>query len=142
MNPKTPRSSSALGFYSFFEKALEVIKPSYMRLLVVFVFALLVTLVFLKASTHLTLCLSIIAIVFVIFAFLTFALEFAAMRFRYLERTQESLKQALRSKVIELAETADKEARQPINHVDEHKQLGRSGSQIDGSTTSITGEQL
>jgi c-di-AMP phosphodiesterase-like protein len=95
-------SKVVLGFSKFFEKALEVIRPPFMKLIVVFVVVLLLALFLLKRDIDPTLGFALVAVVVLILASLAAALHYAEMKLRYLRRTEEQLKSALRQVVTEL----------------------------------------
>jgi hypothetical protein len=91
-----------LRFASFFEKALDVIKPPFMKLVVVLAVVVLLYLIFAHDNISATLGVVLLVIVVLIFALLVAALQYAEMRFRYTKRTEEELKRALRDSVTEL----------------------------------------
>jgi hypothetical protein len=110
-----PPKKVLVNFASFFEKALDALKPPYMKLLTVFVVALLLALFLVEGSTDLGFVL--FAVVLVIFSCLTAALVYAEIRsqYQYSQRTQEELKSALREIVLELQ--AVKRGHTPLNPV-------------------------
>jgi len=88
------------GISSFFAKALELIGPPYMKLLVVLVVAALSApqAVSYSASPRLALVLVVVCILF--FAFLALKLEFRDRQYR--EKELETLKDGFRRKVLEM----------------------------------------
>jgi hypothetical protein len=103
MSKQQPSKNKVLlGFASFFERALDIIRPPFMKLLVVLVVAVLVYLLFKRESISQDLGLVLLVVVVLTFAFLAAALQYVDMRFRYSKRTEEQLKDALRDTVLDL----------------------------------------
>jgi|GEM_PF-3365945 len=99
---KQPLKNSFLFIpLSFFEKALDVIKPPHMKLLTVFIVAVLSIAFLQKECANYTLRLVLVVVVVLVFACLSAFLQYAEMRFRYSLRTQEELKKALREEIME-----------------------------------------
>lgn len=91
-----------LRFASFFERALDIIEPPFMKLLVVLAVVVLLSLVFAQDKISAALGVVLLVVVVLVFALLVAALQYAEMRFHYIKRTEEELKKALRDTVTEL----------------------------------------
>lgn len=106
MNEEEERSGDSIdGIVSgFFTKALNTIPPPFMKLLVVFVVALLLCVYLFKDSINPTLCFLGLAFVLIVFAFLAGALDYVSKKLDYSEQTKEELKGQLRETWTELAE--------------------------------------
>jgi hypothetical protein len=105
MNEKlSPENKVLQVFAIFFEKALDILKSPFMKLLVVFIVTVLLALLLVKETISSALGFVLVVIVVLIFASITAALQYAEIRFRYAKRTEEQLKNALREVVMELQE--------------------------------------
>lgn len=93
-----------LRFASFFEAALKIVGPPYMKLFVVLGVVVLLALLLVKDQVDPGLGLELVVAVVLVFAFLVAILQYVEMRFRYSKRTEEELKKALREAVTELEE--------------------------------------
>jgi hypothetical protein len=98
------RSKALLTMAVFFEETLSVLRPSVVKLLVVLVVAVLLAFYFVRKNIDPALGLGLVIVVALLFACLAAALQYAGMRFRYAQRTEEQLKSALRETVLELQE--------------------------------------
>jgi Flp pilus assembly protein TadB len=92
-----------LAFATFFERALDVLKPPIMKFFVVLAVTVLLYLL-LERNISRNLGPLLLVAVILVFAFLVFTLEYTQIRFRYAQRTEEQLKKALRDAVMELQE--------------------------------------
>jgi ABC-type multidrug transport system fused ATPase/permease subunit len=92
-----------LAFATFFEKALDVLKPPIMKFFVVLAVTVLLYLL-LERNVSQNLGPVLLVAVILVFAILVFALEYIQIRFRYAQQTEEQLKKALRDVVMELQE--------------------------------------
>lgn len=102
MKKKRITEGSIFSFCArFFEKALDLIKPSYMKLLVVFVVALLLVTLILKEHTSQNICIVIFAVVLLVFAILAGAVHYLEMKNHYSEETLEEFKKAIRERELD-----------------------------------------
>ena len=91
MSKQQPPENKALlpevipALVTFFETALNVIKPSFMKLLVVFAVVVLLALLIVNETNSPVLAFALVVVVVLIFAFLAFALQlqYTEIRFRY-----------------------------------------------------------
>jgi antibiotic biosynthesis monooxygenase (ABM) superfamily enzyme len=91
-----------IGFFRFFDKALSVLEPPYMKLLVVLLVGLLLTVLILKGLANANLCFILVALAILIFAFFALILQYSDIKYRYIQKTEEELKKILREVVLEL----------------------------------------
>lgn len=118
MSKQQPSESTTLNMAArFFEKALVIIRPAYMKLLVVLIFAMLLAFFIFRDYTDRNLGLVLFVVVVMLFACLTAVLEYTKIKLRYINITVAELKGEFRDAVMEqqekeLARTAPRSKRQ------------------------------
>ena len=112
MEQKTAHKRALEWTFRFFDKALNTIKPPFMKLLIVFVVALILIICITQGDSNKDIMVIILsASVFVIFACLAFALQYLEIKLNYAERTKQELVEGLREEVLKRR----KEIRKSIN---------------------------